>query len=200
MIMTLFISSIPIIALIALIVEKEITDEKQKLWVFICIGLLAINAVAFIPTSSERYVTALHYADDYLYYDNVSIPIFMLQILGILGFCFGGYAIQNLSLNSNNTHIPTTNLSNNTSNAQTKTTNHYNYINIQTNNKFALSSFICSIAGYFSLFLGFILGIVSLIFGLLGITTFDYTYEKNKWFAVVGIVLGAFCIIRRILF
>lgn len=195
--LAIFLSLIPIYILIILIGDNKIVDEKQKLWSIICIGLLIINGSFFIPEDGE-YVTIFLWIDGYSY--DVDIQIFILQVLGIIGFCFGGYAIQNLSSNSNNIHIPTTNLSNNTSNNQTKTPNHYNYINIQTNNKFALSSFICSIVGYFFLFLGFILGIASIILGILGITTFDYSYEKNKWFAVVGIVLGAFCIIRRILF
>ena len=42
-----------------------------------------------------------------------------------------------------------------------------------------------------------LLGIVSIILGVIGISSFDESMEKNKWMSVLGIIIGIFCILRQ---
>lgn len=76
------------------------------------------------------------------------------------------------------------------------TNGNYIYINLR-NNVFALSSFISGIIGYFLVILAPLLGIASIILGVIGISSFDESMEKNKWMSVLGIIIGIFCILRQ---
>ena len=68
----------------------------------------------------------------------------------------------------------------------TETTN--NSVSPKVNNKAALTSFILSLVGL--LVAGIPCGIVAFITGIVGITKFDESKEKNKWMAIFGLVLG----------
>lgn len=57
------------------------------------------------------------------------------------------------------------------------------------NNALALASFICSLVGL--LIFGMPCGLAAIVTGILGIVKFDEETEKNKWMAIVGLVLGA---------
>lgn len=71
--------------------------------------------------------------------------------------------------------------------------------NTLANNKFALYSFICGIVSYFLTIFAPFLGIASIILGVIGISSFDECFEKNKWMSVIGIILGIFCILRQMI-
>ena len=58
------------------------------------------------------------------------------------------------------------------------------------NNSFALASFICSIVGL--LIFGIPCGVAAIVTGILGLVKFDSEKEKNKWMAIVGLVVGIF--------
>ncbi len=63
--------------------------------------------------------------------------------------------------------------------------------NIQKiNNSFALASFICSMVGL--LIFGIPCGVAAIVTGILGLVKFDSEKEKNKWMAIVGLVVGIF--------
>lgn len=48
------------------------------------------------------------------------------------------------------------------------------------------------VLGLLSIFIGFIyiLPILSIIFGIIGISKFDNEHQKSKWMGVVGLILG----------
>ncbi len=58
------------------------------------------------------------------------------------------------------------------------------------NNSFALASFICSMVGL--LIFGIPCGVAAIVTGILGLVKFDSEKEKNKWMAIVGLVVGIF--------
>lgn len=58
------------------------------------------------------------------------------------------------------------------------------------NNSFALASFICSMVGL--LIFGIPCGVAAIVTGILGLVKFDSGKEKNKWMAIVGLVVGIF--------
>ena len=58
------------------------------------------------------------------------------------------------------------------------------------NNSFALASFICSMVGL--LIFGIPCGVAAIVTGILGLVKFDLEKEKNKWMAIVGLVVGIF--------
>lgn len=68
----------------------------------------------------------------------------------------------------------------------TETTN--NSVSPKMNNKAALASFILSLVGL--IIAGIPCGIAAFITGIIGITKFDESKEKNKWMAIFGLVLG----------
>lgn len=59
----------------------------------------------------------------------------------------------------------------------------------RTNNGMAVTGFILGLASIFLYFIG-ILPIFAVVFGGLGLTTFNSQTHKNKWMAVVGLALG----------
>ena len=65
------------------------------------------------------------------------------------------------------------------------------------NNGLALASFILSLVGL--IVAGIPCGIAAVVTGILGITKFDSNTQKNKWMAIVGLVLGAIDVIATIL-
>ena len=162
--------------------QKNTLTKEQKLWSAICIALLAINVLFFIPDTWGDYITIL---------DAQNIDIdngrFFLQFIAILGLSFLGYILHSLSYEYNDSqNIPTAKIP--------KTSFSIN----KSNNLFALSSFICGIVGYFFSSISLLLGIASLVLGIIGVSSFNQNNEKNKWFAIVGIILGIFCILRPI--
>lgn len=64
------------------------------------------------------------------------------------------------------------------------------------NNKKALASFILALVGL--IIAGIPCGIAAIVTGGLGLSKFNPDTEKNKWMAIVGIVLGAADIILTI--
>ena len=58
------------------------------------------------------------------------------------------------------------------------------------NNSFALASFICSMVGLFMF--GIPCVVAAIVTGILGLVKFDSEKEKNKWMAIVGLVVGIF--------
>lgn len=58
----------------------------------------------------------------------------------------------------------------------------------RVNNKLALTSFVLSLVGL--IIAGIPCGIAALITGIIGLTKFDQEKEKNKWMAIVGIIVG----------
>lgn len=64
---------------------------------------------------------------------------------------------------------------------------------VKKNNGSALASFILSLVGL--LIAGIPCGIAAVITGILGITKFNPDTEKNKWMAIVEIVIGAIDVI-----
>lgn len=160
--------------------QKNTITKEQKLWSIICITLLIINGLFFIPDTYGDYITILEA-------QNIDTGRFFLQFIAILGLSFLGYILHLLSYEYNDSqNIPTA-----------KIPNPSNSIN-KSNNSFALSSLICGIVGYFFISISVLLGIASTVLGIIGISSFSQNNEKNKWFAIVGIILGIFCILRPI--
>ena len=58
------------------------------------------------------------------------------------------------------------------------------------NNNFALASFICSMVGL--LIFGIPCGIAAIVTGIIGLVKFDSVNEKNRWMAIVGLIVGIF--------
>ena len=58
----------------------------------------------------------------------------------------------------------------------------------RVNNKLALTSFVLSLVGL--IIAGIPCGIAALITGIMGLTKFDQEKEKNKWMAIVGIIVS----------
>lgn len=56
-------------------------------------------------------------------------------------------------------------------------------------NTCGLISFIFSMVGI--VIFGLICGIVALITGIIGVSTFDAAKQKNKWMAITGLCVGA---------
>ena len=64
------------------------------------------------------------------------------------------------------------------------------------NNKKALASFILALVGL--IIAGIPCGIAAIVTGSMALSKFNPDTEKNKWMAIVGIVLGAIDIILTI--
>ena len=65
------------------------------------------------------------------------------------------------------------------------------------NNAMALTSFIVSLCGL--VIAGIPCGVVSIVFGGIAMAKFNPETQKNKWMAIVGLILGVVDIIATIL-
>lgn len=68
---------------------------------------------------------------------------------------------------------------------------------VKKNNGVALASFILAIVGI--IIAGIPCGIAATVTGIIGLVKFDNNTQKNKWMAIVGLVLGIFDIVITII-
>lgn len=60
---------------------------------------------------------------------------------------------------------------------------------MKRNNECCVTSFVFGIASMF-LYQIYFIPVIAIISGIIGISTFDDNFERNKWFGIVGLIFG----------